>query len=325
MEREPLLIEEPEESTSSGQEREQNRFRKLLKRFQQIQPILLTFMLLAIVGLSVFLVHERMTVQRLQNSNSDFRKQIQALQVHDNLVIEKMQRIYRENENFQQKYGPIPVRGMNAEYPLKPKTVYLTFDDGPSEVTPAILETLAQHNVKATFFVTGNETPFGKEMYRRIVREGHAIGNHTFSHKYSLIYASADRFMEEVKRLDGLVAQETGVHTDILRFPGGSNFNGSLGIDFMRQLSRRCIDEGYDYFDWNVDSKDSEKPVQSKEVITSSVKEQVSNKNTAVILFHDLSAKKTTVEALPEIIEHLKSQGYTFEVLRKGAYSVKFI
>nr|WP_243236934.1 polysaccharide deacetylase family protein [Heliobacterium chlorum] len=208
---------------------------------------------------------------------------------------------------------------------MKPKTVYLTFDDGPSEITPAILDVLAQHNVKATFFVTGNETPFGKEMYRRIVKEGHAIGNHTFSHKYGLIYASGDRFMDEVKRLDGLIAQETGVHTDILRFPGGSNFNGTLGIDFMRQLSRRCIDEGYDYFDWNVDSKDSEKPVQSKETITSSVKEQVSNKNTAVILFHDLSAKKTTVEALPEIIEHLKSQGFTFEVLRKGAYSVKFI
>ena len=74
------------------------------------------------------------------------------------------------------------------------RQVYFTFDDGPSEQTEEILDVLKQYNVKATFFVVGRTDERSKELYRRIVDEGHAIGLHSYSHKYSDLYASKEAF-----------------------------------------------------------------------------------------------------------------------------------
>ena len=101
------------------------------------------------------------------------------------------------------------------------KVAYLTFDDGVSKYTNEILDILARYNVKATFFPNwkGNSD----EKYKRIYDEGHAIGNHTYSHEYADVYTSRDGFISEVTRLNEKIRQATGYTPVIFRFPGGSN------------------------------------------------------------------------------------------------------
>ncbi len=82
------------------------------------------------------------------------------------------------------------------------RVAYLTFDDGPSKNTPKVLDILAEEKAVATFFVIGNDTEFGHRMYRRILAEGHALGNHTYSHDYSRIYTSQEDFLKDFYKLE---------------------------------------------------------------------------------------------------------------------------
>ena len=100
------------------------------------------------------------------------------------------------------------------------KVVYLTFDDGPTpNNTPRILEILKRNNIKATFFVIGQNP----DMYKQIVNEGHAIAIHTYSHEYKQVYASVDAFFADLYKLRDLIKEKTGVDPKVTRFPGGSN------------------------------------------------------------------------------------------------------
>lgn len=214
-----------------------------------------------------------------------------------------------------------------AVSPKQPKFAYLTFDDGPSTNTEQILNILQQHGVKATFFVIGSETEYGKHLYRRMVEEGHAIGLHSYNHVYGDVYKSEDGFMESMYQLRDLIEATTGVKPDILRFPGGSNTTYASrhgGPDLAANLTARIHKEGMQYFDWNVSSQDATKPLVDTRVIVDSTLRGAQGRNQAIVLLHDAPAKKTTVEALPAIIEGLKSQGYTFEVLKRDTPPAHF-
>lgn len=183
------------------------------------------------------------------------------------------------------------------------------------------------HNIKATFFVNGNDTAFGKEIYNRIVDEGHAIGNHTYNHNYSINYTSLDSFIQNVESLEALIYDTTGVTMDIFRFPGGSNNTvhkrygpQSIMLDTIEYIENR----GYQYFDWSLDSRDALAVTVSKEEILSSVLNGIGNKRNVNILFHDSWPKTTTVEALPEIIDYLIEKEYTFESLTKDSHYIHF-
>ena len=207
------------------------------------------------------------------------------------------------------------------------RTVYLSFDDGPSENTGAILDILRHYGVKATFFVAGNGSTYGRKMYQRIVDEGHALGNHTYSHDYARVYSSTEAYWADHVRLEELLIEATGVRPQILRFPGGSNNTVSHkygGTDIMDQLIEMVLDKGYYYIDWNVTSQDAAVATQDVAVIIEAVLTRVRNVVNPIILFHDSSAKTTTVEALPVIIETLLDQGFSFDVLGPTSYSVRF-
>ncbi|MCR4429674.1 MAG: polysaccharide deacetylase [Tepidanaerobacteraceae bacterium] len=207
------------------------------------------------------------------------------------------------------------------------KVIYLTFDDGPSKNTPQILDILKKYDVKATFFVIGNNTEFGKEMYKRIVSEGHGIGNHTYSHKYEIIYSSKEAYIEDTEKLNKLILESTGVKPDIIRFPGGSNNHVCWkygGRDFMEKLISEMQAKGYDYFDWDVSSTDASRAELGKQEIIDAVIKGVGRRQKAIVLMHDSAQKETTVEALPEIIKKLKDAGYSFKILKKGSYTSHF-
>jgi peptidoglycan/xylan/chitin deacetylase (PgdA/CDA1 family) len=207
------------------------------------------------------------------------------------------------------------------------KVIFLTFDDGPSKNTPKILDILKKYNVKATFFVIGDNTEFGKEMYKRIVSEGHSIGNHTYSHKYEIIYSSVEAYLEDTEKLNRLILKTTGVKPDIIRFPGGSNNHVSWkygGRDFMEKLIKKIQEKGYDYFDWDVSSTDASRAELGKQEIINAVINGVGCRQKAIVLMHDNTQKETTMEALPEIIKKLKDKGYSFEILAKDSYTAHF-
>lgn len=189
--------------------------------------------------------------------------------------------------------------------------VYLTFDDGPSYITPKILEILDRYKVKATFFVVGyneNYHNYIKEAYDK----GHTIALHTYSHDYA-IYASSETYFNDLQKISDLVYAQTGYRSPYVRFPGGSSntisANYSKGI--MTKLANELHNRGYEFYDWNVSSSDASGngvPVQT--IINSST---ACSGGTAMILFHDAGGKETTAEALPKVIEHYLSLGYTFK------------
>lgn len=185
--------------------------------------------------------------------------------------------------------------------------VYLTFDDGPSDNTAAILDTLAKYNVKATFFVVGKTDDQSKEMYQRIVNEGHTLGMHSYSHKYSVVYDSLDAFETDFNQLQSYLYDITGQECRLYRFPGGSS-NQVSNTD-MSEFIRFLNEEGVTYFDWNVSSGDATSQAYTADELLNNVLTDVPKYKTSVVLMHDSNTKSTTVEALGSMIEALQGMG----------------
>ncbi len=203
------------------------------------------------------------------------------------------------------------------------KTVYLTFDDGPSPNTLKIIDVLNSYNIKATFFVKNN--PQYNSYMKNIVNSGNAIALHTYSHDYKTIYTSDEAFYNDLQNISDLVFFETGVRSNIMRFPGGSSntvskkYNTETGI--MTRLTQGVTEKGYLYFDWNCSSGDASSNSLPKDDIVANCKKVPSAKN-VIVLMHDTGAKQTTVEALPEIIEFYNSCGYAFDIITQSTVPV---
>lgn len=184
--------------------------------------------------------------------------------------------------------------------------VYLTFNSIPGDNTEAILDVLAEHNVKATFFVVGSEEEEIGAVYQRIVNEGHTIGMHSYSNQYSLIYSSKDAFKQDYQKISDYIYGLTGTKSTFYRFPGGSGnaISNVNMIEFINVLNQEQIT----YFDWNVSAGDAANHYTKEEVLDN-VLEGVAKYKTSVVLLHDNENKSTTVEALGTLIESLKNQG----------------
>lgn len=189
------------------------------------------------------------------------------------------------------------------------RKVYLTFDDGPSSNTDNILDILDTYGVKATFFVTGKEGAKAEASYRRIVEEGHTLGMHSYTHDYSVIYASEEAFMEDMEKLQRYLYDVTGVQSTYIRFPGGSS-NKVSDVD-MRLLITDVHEAGMEYFDWNVSSQDASSKPLTKEAILDNCLNSIERFQNCIILMHDAGSKDSTVEALPELIEHIQAMEHT--------------
>ena len=185
--------------------------------------------------------------------------------------------------------------------------VYLTFEDGPSDHTGEILDILAQYDVKATFFVVGKEDEESQALYQRIADEGHTLGMHSYSNKYSQIYQSDEAFEEDFERLRDELYQVTGVNSIYYRFPGGSSnqISNVPMSDFIHYLN----EQGVIYYDWNVSAGDAASNAYSSEEIVANVMDDVVKYKTSVVLLHDASDKSATVEALAPLIEALNEMG----------------
>ncbi|MGI6166534.1 MAG: polysaccharide deacetylase family protein [Eubacteriales bacterium] len=180
-----------------------------------------------------------------------------------------------------------------------PKIIALTFDDGPHpRHTMEILDILRKYDVRATFFVVGEKAGYYPDVLRRIVKEGHEIGNHTFSHK-CFKNLTASQMKSEIERCDNLLNEICGYKTKLFRPPEGV-LPGSI--------YRYIKDENYTVILWNIDTRDwAGTPA---EAMLKNIKENVSSGD--IILMHDYTRRGHTVEALKMIIPYLIDEGYKF-------------
>ena len=200
---------------------------------------------------------------------------------------------------------------------------YLTFDDGPSDNTAKILDILKEKNVKATFFVIGQEGEEAEALYRRIVEEGHTLAMHSYSHKYNEIYASVDAFAEDMNHLQTYLSEVTGVTPTVMRFPGGSS-NHVSGLP-MQEFIRYANGKGLTYFDWNVMSGDATGQAYTPEQLIENVMKDAVRHTTAVVLMHDAATKAPTVEALAPMIDRLRENGFTLLPISEDTELVQHI
>ena len=204
-----------------------------------------------------------------------------------------------------------------AAQPLPEKWVCLTFDDGPSKTTPDVLSALNHAGVKATFFVvaTGNN-----DKYLPLISEaavaGHQIALHSASHEYSDIYQSADAYWKDIdllkERLSPYVRAD-GLR--YLRFPGGSTNTVSRrygGRGLMQQLKEEVTAKGYAYVDWNVCAEDAVGGKPSAGTIFRNIVRETGEQTQCIVLMHDSATTRTTAEALPDIIQWYKDNGFAF-------------
>lgn len=199
------------------------------------------------------------------------------------------------------------------------KTVYLTFDDGPSENTARILDVLDRYGVKATFFVTGHE-PDKRGLIKRAYEAGHSIGLHTFSHDYASVYASEEAFFSDLEAVGEVVKEQIGFVPYLTRFPGGASntVSASYSPGIMTALAQDLPARGYQFYDWNVSSGDAAgNNVDVEKIVASSCVEGYTN---VMLLCHDSATKGTTVEALPRIIEFYQERGYAFAAIDRDAF-----
>jgi peptidoglycan-N-acetylglucosamine deacetylase len=176
--------------------------------------------------------------------------------------------------------------------------IALTFDDGPNEkLTPRLLDLLAQHHIHATFFVVGENAAQYPEILQRAVREGHEIGNHSWSHP-NFAKMSEDAVRSQVKRTEDAIVSAIGARPTLLRPPYGSITT--------RQKHWLHDELGYEIILWAVDPLDWKNPGPS--VVTNRILKET--QPGSIVLAHDIHAQ--TIAAMPETLRELEEKGFKF-------------
>ena len=199
------------------------------------------------------------------------------------------------------------------------KTIYLTFDDGPSRsVTPKLLDMLKEENVKATFFVINHS----KELDYLIKREddeGHTVALHSYSHNYKKVYSSVEDYFADLYAIQNKVYKIINKKPTIIRFPGGvsNTISRRYSEGIMTLLDKETNNKGFTYFDWNISSGDaSGGRISASKISNNVIKSLKYNRN--IVLLHDFENNTGAIEGVREIIKYGKSHGYTFKAITKN-------
>lgn len=194
---------------------------------------------------------------------------------------------------------------IKTDHRSKGKVVYLTFDDGPSELTGKFLDVLQEHDIKATFFMQGSNLK-NKDLQhevKRAVEEGNYVGGHSMTHQYKKLYEQG-QFVSEMQETLSLIHELTGENPHLVRPPYGS----APGLQ-SKQLRDQIVDAGIKVWDWTIESNDW-KLKNHPEQILENIK-KATKTDTEVVLLHE---KPQTLQVLPEIIAFYKEKGYEFAV-----------
>jgi peptidoglycan/xylan/chitin deacetylase (PgdA/CDA1 family) len=262
-----------------------------------------TFIFLSI-SLSILLIHIIISINddtigynHITYSYPD----ISSLEEEYNFYLNIDDALAKEKEEYFSNIRKLEEKIQNGE--SDKKIAYLTFDDGPYKLTYTVLDILKENNVRATFFVRGNTNAIDR--YKRMVEEGHTIGNHTYYHNiFTGLYSSSSEFISQVDKLADLIYENTGYKQNVVRFPGGSPSAGSKKSEIVNKLHEK----GYGYIDWTCHVGDGSDKLLKQDSEWNWYKKTCSGQNIMVILMHDYNYG--TAEILDNMIKDLKNQGY---------------
>ncbi len=281
----------------------------IIQRELNKKKVAIVILLIVFLICLVFVI--RNSIQKI-NSYKAYKQYEEQLQT----IASQKEQVQAKNDNTRNL--PVLTEKAKAEieniYHSDSKRVFITFDDGPSTVTPQILDTLKQENVKATFFVLGSRVEAQPDMVKRMYEEGHFIANHGYSHKYTSIYQSPQTVLDEFNKCNEAVQKAIQVpeyNSHLFRFPGGVVGGKYAGI--KSQAAELLKQNNIMYVDWNALTGDAETNNLSVELEIKRLQETISGRNSVVLLMHDAQAKTVTAEALPQIISYLREQGYEFK------------
>lgn len=291
----------------------------------KVDRILLTvFCLLSIIAIIVMVDN---IIKEIKIKNAEKREISQLEQLEANkreeekrLEEEQKRKEQEEIEKINKRYVPLNEEELDKMSKIyghsDKKRIFLTFDDGPTKsVTPYILDLLKQENVKANFFVLGMRVEQNPDLVKRELDEGHFIGNHSYSHKYSKIYESIESLFDEYNRTNNAIksaVQNQNYNSIVFRFPGG--LAGGKYNDIKHEAAQKLKEQGIANVDWNALTKDAE-GAKTKEELMNNFIETTKNKTSVVLLMHDAADKILTYEVLPEIIKYGKENGYEFQTM----------
>lgn len=188
--------------------------------------------------------------------------------------------------------------------PNSQNKIYLTFDDGPTpEVTDWVLELLKKEGIKATFFCIGKNIEQNQALFKNIIREGHAVGNHTFNHVNGWKTSTAD-YLEEVDNCSVVSQSFITESRQLFRPPYGK---------IKPSQSKKLRKLGYTIIMWDILTADFDASISPEKCFENATKKV---QNGSIIVFHDSKkAFQNMRHALPKAIEYYKSKGFTFDIL----------
>lgn len=288
------------------------------QRVNRIKRMILVIIATAIVALVFLCVLLGVKINKLKKELARTKEQLEIVQEIKHQVEENSgssgetlpeSDARPESEDYKSAFAQEVLQdGQETVADTEPYYIYLTFDDGPSENTGDVLKVLREYGVLATFFVNGKTDEASLESYSEIVRAGHTLGMHSYSHKYSEIYSSQEAFSEDMISLRRLLKKTTGVTPIYYRFPGGSSTTAT-GTTGIRGYIDVLHQSGVEYIDWNIDSQDGSGKNLTADEIVDNVFANFGAYHTNVVLLHDGPGHKATVEALPRIIERARNMG----------------
>lgn len=286
-----------------------------------IMGLIVMVLMLGIVFLSMNLIKSDketdkyvQDIDKLEQEKNQFNQVSEDYESRISDLNSKISELESLNEEYSFKNSElesiISQNGMKGQLNEEEKAVFLTFDDGPSELTPEFLNVLNEYGVHATFFVTYQ--PQFESTYKQIVENGNVIQIHTATHDYNSIYKSVDAYVSDFNQAYDYVCSVINKKPVCYRFPGGST--NSYGKTIVREIARTMNDKGFQFVDWNVSVGDGSAKATRESMIQKIMAESEGKKH-IVMLAHDSGTKTETLAALPQIIEYYKNNGYTFKVI----------
>lgn len=217
---------------------------------------------------------------------------------------------FGRNKDFKRPEGPLPIEDFKKynSYYLGPdeKVIYLTFDEGLNNTqAEKNMDTLKKHNIKGTFFVTKGFIEANTDIVKRMVKEGHVVGNHTYNHPNMAQTASEnpEQFIKELAITEDTFKELIGTEINkVLRFPEGTF--SECAMDYANQMGYKCIFWSFAYKDWSAEWNDKEYALSWMKAYSH---------QGAIYLLHGVNV--ANADALDEFITYMKSQGYRFDVV----------
>ena len=285
------------------------------RKYRNIKNIIITAFLLVLAIIFVVMIREINQNKRFQKIYSSYEKQIEQAKQDEQTKSE--QKKAEEEAALKAKLPRLTEEGQNNFaniYHSDTRRVFLTFDDGPSQtVTPVILDTLKQENVKATFFLLGSRVELNPDIVKREYEEGHYLACHGYSHVYSQIYASPQSVFDEYNKCITAIRNAIGIQEydpHLFRFPGG--YAGGKYATVKQGAAELLEQNGILHVDWNALTADAAGAKTTEEFIAE-LEKTVPKHNSVVVLMHDAGNKTATAEALPTIIQYFRERGFEFE------------